>query len=379
MGLQKRSYCHVDKFRICLVSALVLSLWANAFIRIAAAQDNRDNNVAIVTAMHRGFQFPLDAKVQKQYRSSTQGGTRERSYDVRLRRSAKMIAYTRDRSGFYRFNLEERLARNGEIIILDEIRADTKEQQESLGSKMRTTAQLFSKEVNPGGGLPIGDVVSDSDNPVLGCIDGYFFHEYFPVEETKVAPSGDGFLLTCTTNLGIAQCTLDPAQDYVPTSVTIEKKSEHRTTGGRRLGDVQFAGVPESAIVAKSLQLKDVEIGTKHGAKYIKSCKLETTVSSRRGHEGTLVSTWLVDSIALDPKFDNGLIPTTIGISNGERVICDGAEQLPYVWSASEQWAVPMATELDGSQSHRRGWIVVLALGGMLAASALFLLKRRGV
>lgn len=288
-----------------------------------------------------------------------------------------MVAYTKDMSTSTRYNVEELLYRDGEMVMIHHIR-NPKSTQKSENTRDLRDIDYFSHQANSA--LNKGSVVGDTDNPVIGCIDEYFFDDYFPVDSTlQTTAQSDKILLKSSTVYGEAWCELDATKGFMPTHLEIRKTGEHLTTGGRKLKDVEFdVEIAESLLTEKSFELTDIVLKKgKTGEYFISSCRLLTTAKSQRGVEGSFDTTWKVTSINWSPKSTDGKLSPTLDVVPGERVFARGAEHLPYVWSATEMWPVPLVTDLNGSRSHGRMATAFWVLAVLIIVGAVLIMRRK--
>ncbi len=77
------------------------------------------------------------------------------------------------------------------------------------------------------------------------------------------------------------------------------------------------------------------------GRTYIESCRLETRIDTQRGYEGTSSEDWEVSEISFEPRVLNDRLYPDVPFKDRDPVSVSGAPQIPYVWSAVEQFAEP--------------------------------------
>ncbi len=205
--------------------------------------------------------------------------------------------------------------------------------------------RLTSNSANPNSAVKTpGEIFSGGgDFPVVGCIDGYFFEDYFPDGETQKDLDGEFVHLRGTSKYGRAQAWLDPLHSPLPKRIVIDKDVEHIIAANRRLGDIRFEKeVPESALISMRLELTVTKFGVAaSGENFMAECQIVHSSDSRRGSEERSTTTWTVESIDFDPRSVEGKIYPEFDVADRTHVEVEGASQVPYVWSDKEQWAVP--------------------------------------
>jgi hypothetical protein len=327
-----------------------LLFWAIVTCSVASAVS--DDKVAV-------FQkaialVPIDVTVEHRETIPEVGS----SSTSRFRFDGARMCYLRDLSdpAVYEFNKQETMFDGGEIIRLDEMRA-SEEHVKSQGLEAIHRMLSFKRRRNTLESFSLaGAIVTDDHCPVVGCIDGYFFSDYFPLADTKVEISGATMIVSSETLLGKAVCKFDLSRGAIPIAFEVDKSGACYTTGRRIVNSVKYdVNVPSSALIRKKLVLSDVVLKSDPNGKYYMSrCKLMKENFSERGLEGRFGYEWNVTSIDLSPKFELGKIRPELNVTDGERFVCSGEEQLPYMWSSTANWVVPMSSSLVGKAPVQR-------------------------
>lgn len=250
----------------------------------------------------------------------------------------------------YKFNKQEFLHQNGEFVRLIE-RRQRKDVSDSKQAEGFSRGLFFEPKIKQSFPYSLaGDVVKGGHCPVVGCFDGFFLFDYFPNSSlTSVETIGDFVVMKSSTVLGSASCKLDSTRGYAVVAFEVEKEKDSITTGGRVLQNVLYdPDEPKSALERKTVLLDNVEVKSdSNGLSYVESCALMVKDRSARGLEGDFRYEWQVKSINLRPSFVRGDIRPVLKVADGERLLCDSLPQLPYQWSESANWVVPMASSME--------------------------------
>ena len=202
---------------------------------------------------------------------------------------------------------------------------------------------LVSNKANPK--LPIsvpGDI--SQSNPVVGGIGGYLFEDYFPKNGTTFSTDGTLVRAVATTRFGHAEAWFDDDSNSFPVRVVVQKKPGDLISGGRKIESVLFDSyAPESLLKTLRCEITVAKFErTVLGEVYPKICVIEEFFESNRGFEGTFRKTWEVQSIDFSPQTTLGeVLFSEFGVKDGDKVDVHEANQVPYIWSVKEQWAIP--------------------------------------
>lgn len=253
----------------------------------------------------------------------------------------------------------------------------------STKEQVLENVRLFSNYANPN--LPTvkpGQIVPSGNLPIGGFIGGYAFEDYFPTLQTENQTVQQDEPFVSSTRYGNAKVWFDIKHPNLPNRIFIEKLPNHIIAGERRVGDLPVSRNMSERFKSFNFDFRVVEFGIADtGEFYFKKSTLELVALGDDGSEFRRTVNWIAKEISfVDVEVDKLDAFSTPEIKDRTKVEVVGAPQLPYIWSAKEQWAVPderYAAEPVQLQRPTRFYYVAAGVGVLCLAMAVFYWKSR--
>ncbi len=230
---------------------------------------------------------------------------------------------------------------------------------------------------------------------VFGALDEFPIVDYVGEgADVQVQPDGDLVHVRARSDLGLLQLWLDPDAGFLPRRLHLVKQAHDRTSGGRRVNDMDMNTSdgslwPTGRLERLEWSADDIDLRKSGDRAYIHELQLIEKRHAADGAAITIKATCVVDEITFSPEFTDDDFRPLLKIPVGASVGIDGAEHLPYEWDGEKvvprsrqrqaEVAVEAARKRGGSVSGglRLPWLIGINAALIAAIAAVLWYQRR--